>query len=320
VSNLHMPVPTHPFQEELIKAINRVTPSVVSVSTVALMRNYYRVHPISGMGSGVVLDDQGHIITNRHVIDKAQRISVADVMGGRHDARLLGGDQLIDIAVLQVEDGVLEPAALGDSDQLQVGQLAIAVGNPYGFILGGPTVTTGVISAVKRQIQARNIVLEKLIQTDAAINPGNSGGPLCDISGQVVGINTAMLPYAQGIGFAIPINTVKEITEEIIEFGHVHRAYMGFFGVGVNPQIARTYKLAVTEGVLIAQVVNSSPASRAGLREADIIIAFDGEKITSMGEIQERLRKRQVGAMVDITVVRNGSQRILHLTLGEVPG
>ncbi len=315
-----MPIPTHPFQEELIQAVNHVTPSVVSVSTVALMRNYYRVHPVGGMGSGVVLDDQGHIITNRHVIDKAQRISVADVKGGRHDATLLGGDQLIDIAVLQVDDGILEPATLGDSDELQVGQLAIAVGNPYGFILGGPTVTTGVISAVKRQIQARNIVLEKLIQTDAAINPGNSGGPLCDITGCVVGINTAMLPYAQGIGFAIPINTVKEIAKEIIEFGHVRRSYIGFFGVGVNPQIAQTYKLAVTEGVLVAQVVDSSPASRAGLREGDIIVAFDEEKITSMGEIQERLRKRPVGSMVDITVVRKGSQSILRLTLGEVPG
>lgn len=315
-----MPIPTHQFQEELIQAVKRVTPSVVSVSTVALMRNYYRIHPIGGMGSGIVLDDQGHIITNRHVIDRAQRISVADTEGGRHDASLLGGDQLIDIAVLRAEEGVLQPATLGDSDQLQVGQLAIAVGNPYGFILGGPTVTTGVISAVKRQIQAKNIVLEKLIQTDAAINPGNSGGPLCDISGNVVGVNTAMLPYAQGIGFAIPINTVKEIAEEIIEFGHVRRSYMGFFGVGINPAIARTYKLSVTEGVLIAQIVNSSPAARAGLREGDIIVAFDGEKIASMGEIQERLRKRVVGTRLDVTVVRGQRQRMFSLILGEVPG
>jgi serine protease Do len=314
-----MPIPTHHFQEELIQAVKRVSPSVLSVSTVALMRNFYRVHPIGGMGSGVVLDDDGHIITNRHVIDQAQRISVADTNGGQYNATLLGGDQLIDIAVLKVENGTLQPASLGDSDKLEVGQLAIAVGNPYGFILGGPTVTTGVISAVQRQIQARNIVLEKLIQTDAAINPGNSGGPLCDIQGNVVGINTAMLPYAQGIGFAIPINTVKDIADEIIEFGHVRRSYMGFLGVGVNPQIARMYKLAVTEGVLIAQVVDASPAARAGLREGDIIIAFDGEKITSMGEIQERLRKRAVGTGVQITIVRGQSQRVLSFILGEVP-
>jgi S1-C subfamily serine protease len=315
-----MPIPTHPFQDELIEAVNRVTPSVVSVSTVALMRNYYRVHPIGGMGSGVVFDNDGHIVTNRHVIDKAQQISVADAKGGRHEATLLGGDQLVDIAVLQVENSSLEPAVLGDSDKLEVGQLAIAVGNPYGFILGGPTVTTGVISAVQRQIQARNIILEKLIQTDAAINPGNSGGPLCDINGCVVGINTAMLPYAQGIGFAIPINTVKEITEEIIEFGQVRRSYMGFFGVGVNPPIARAYKLAVSEGVLIARVIDSSPASRAGLREGDIIVAFDGKKINTMGEIQEHLRKREVGSQIRVTVVRGRSQRELPLVLGEVPG
>ncbi|MFX0079779.1 MAG: S1C family serine protease [Candidatus Hermodarchaeota archaeon] len=314
-----MPIPTHPFQEELIQAVKRVTPSVVSVSTLALMRNFYRVHPVGGMGSGVVLDDHNHIVTNRHVVAKAQRISVADAEGGRHDATLLGGDQLIDIAILKVEDGNLIAATLGDSDELEVGQLTIAVGNPYGFILGGPTVTTGVISAVQRQIQARNIVLEKLIQTDAAINPGNSGGPLCDIEGNVIGINTAMLPFAQGIGFAIPINTVKEVAEEIIEFGRVRRAYMGFMGVGLNPQIARTYKLPVTEGVLIAQVVDGSPAARAGFQEGDVIVAFDGEAIRSMGEIQEKLRKRTAGSLLEVTVARGQRQRVMSLILGEVP-
>jgi S1-C subfamily serine protease len=271
------------------------------------------------MGSGVVLDDHNHIVTNRHVVAKAQRISVADTEGGRHDATLLGGDQLIDIAILQVEDRNLTPATLGNSDELEVGQLTIAVGNPYGFILGGPTVTTGVISAVKRQIQARNMVLEKLIQTDAAINPGNSGGPLCDIDGNVIGINTAMLPYAQGIGFAIPINTVRDIAAEIIEFGHVRRAYMGFLGVGINPQIAQTYQLPVKEGVLIAQVVEGSPVARAGFKEGDVIIAFDGEAITSMGEIQEQLRKRTAGSRLEVTVARSRNQRVISLILGEVP-
>jgi serine protease Do len=314
-----MPIPTHGFQDELIEAVKRVTPSVVSVSTIALIRNYYRVHPIGGMGSGVVLDDRNHIVTNRHVIDKAQRISIADAGGARYEATLLGSDQLVDIAILQVENGGLIPASLGDSDKLEVGQLAIAVGNPYGFILGGPTVTTGVISAVQRQIQAKNVVLEKLIQTDAAINPGNSGGPLCNITGNVIGINTAMLPWAQGIGFAIPINTVKEIAEEIIEFGHVRRSYMGFLGVGVNPQIAQTYGLVVKEGVLIAQVVPQSPAARAGLQEGDVIVAFGQDKITSMGEIQEQLRKLAVGSRIEITVVRGRNQRRLLLILGEVP-
>ncbi len=314
-----MPIPIHPFQEELIQAIKRVTPSVVSVSTLALMREFYRVHPVGGMGSGVVIDKDGHIVTNRHVIHRAQRISIADSNGERYNAVLLGGDQLIDIAVLQTENGNLQPAALGDSDQLEVGQLAIAVGNPYGFILGGPTVTTGVISAVKRQIQAKNMVLEKLIQTDAAINPGNSGGPLCDINGNVIGINTAMLPFAQGIGFAIPINTVKEIAEEIVEVGHVRRSYIGFLGVGLNPQIAQTYQLSVTEGVLIAQVVQQSPAARAGLQDGDVIVAFDGEVIKSMGEIQEQLRKRAAGSRLDVTIVRGRSQRVFPLILGEVP-
>ncbi|MFW9831346.1 MAG: S1C family serine protease, partial [Candidatus Thorarchaeota archaeon] len=183
----------------------------------------------------------------------------------------------------------------------------------------GPTVTTGVVSGVQRQIQAKNVVLEKLIQTDAAINPGNSGGPLCDLDGNVVGINTAMLPFAQGIGFAIPINTVHEIAKEIIEFGHVRRSYMGFLGVGINPQIARAYKLGVPEGVLIAEIVPRSPAARAGLQEGDVIVAFDGKPITSMGQIQEQLRKRAVGSQLEITVVRGQSRRIIPLLLGEVP-
>lgn len=314
-----MPIPTHPFQDELIHAVKQVTPSVVSVSTVALMRNMYRVHPIGGMGSGVVIDDQGHIVTNRHVIHKAQRISIADSQGERYDATLLGGDQLIDLAVLKVNNGTLESAQLGDSDQLEVGQLVIAIGNPFGFILGGPTVTTGVISGVQRQIQAKNIVLEKLIQTDAAINPGNSGGPLCDLDGNVIGINTAMLPFAQGIGFAIPINTVSEIAEEIIEFGHIRRSYMGFLGVGINSQIARTYKLGVTEGVLIAEVVPRAPAARAGLQEGDVIVAFEEEPITSMGQIQEQLRKRPAGSQVEVAVVRGQRRRVIPLHLGEVP-
>ncbi|MFX0169793.1 MAG: S1C family serine protease, partial [Candidatus Hodarchaeota archaeon] len=284
-----------------------------------LIRNYYRVHPIGGMGSGVVLDDQGHIVTNRHVISRAQRISIADSRGERFDATLLGGDQLVDIAVLQVDNGYLPPAEVGDSDLLEVGQLAIAVGNPYGFILGGPTVTTGVISAVNRQIQAKNVVLEKLIQTDASINPGNSGGPLCDINGCVIGINTAMLPFAQGIGFAIPINTVKEIAQEIIEHGHVRRSYMGFLGVAVNPQITRAYGLTVDEGVLVAQVVAHSPAAHAGLQEGDVIVAFDNKRIRSMGEIQEQLRKRSVRSRLELGIVRGKTQRTLPLILGEVP-
>jgi S1-C subfamily serine protease len=271
------------------------------------------------MGSGVVLDDNGHIITNRHVISRAQRISIADSKGERYEATLLGGDQLVDIAVLKVNNGALPPAETGNSDLLEVGQLAIAVGNPYGFILGGPTVTTGVISAVNRQIQAKNVVLEKLIQTDASINPGNSGGPLCDINGCVIGINTAMLPFAQGIGFAIPINTVKEIAHEIIEHGHVRRAYMGFLGVTVSPQIARSYQLGVEEGVLVAQVVERSPATRAGLLEGDVIVAFDGGKIRSMVEIQEQLRKRAVGSHLRLDVIRGATTRRLTLILGEVP-
>lgn len=314
-----MPLPKHLFQDELVKAIKEVTPSVVSVSTLALIRDYYRVHPVSGVGSGVVLDRNGHVVTNRHVIHQAQRLSLADSNGKRFEATLLGGDQLADIAVLRVENSTLPPATLGDSDQLEVGQLAIAIGNPYGFILGGPTVTTGVVSGINRQIHAENLLLDNLIQTDAAINPGNSGGPLVDIGGHVIGINTATIPFAQGIGFAIPINTVKDIASEIIQYGRVRRAFMGFLGLEVTQQIARTYRLAAEEGVLIARVVPNSPASRVGLQEGDIIVAFNEKPIKTMAEVHQILRKRQIGSPLRVTILRGQKQVTVTLILGEVP-
>jgi S1-C subfamily serine protease len=314
-----MPLPAHAFQDEIVQAVKKVTPSVVSVSTIALVRDYYRVLPIGGMGSGVVIDKHGHIVTNRHVIEQAQRLSLADSRGNRSNATLLGSDGVFDVAVLHVEDNSLPPASLGDSDDLQVGQIAIAIGNPYGFMLGGPTVTTGVISAVNRSIQSEDVVLENLIQTDAAINPGNSGGPLVDIEGRVIGINTATIPFAQGIGFATAINTVRDVATEIIDHGFVRRAYMGFAGVPLSPQLARNYRLPVEEGVLIAGVVPRSPAARAGLEEGDVIIAFDGERIRTMTEIQSQLRKRSVGSRLDLTVVRGRTNYKVTLVLGEVP-
>jgi S1-C subfamily serine protease len=314
-----MPLPTHALQDEIVQAVKKVTPSVVSVSTIALIRDFYQVVPVGGMGSGVVIDKRGHIVTNRHVIERAQRLTLADSLGNQYNATLLGSDHVFDVAVLQVETSSLPPATLGDSDNLQVGQLAIAVGNAYGFILGGPTVTTGVVSALNRSIQSEEVVLENLIQTDAAINPGNSGGPLVDIEGRVIGINTATIPFAQGIGFATAINTVRDIATEIIDHGFVRRAYMGFAGVPLSPQLVRNYRLPVEEGVLIAGVVPRSPAARAGLREGDVLVAFDGKPVRSMTEIQNQLRKRSVGSQLDVTVVRGRASYKVSLVLGEVP-
>jgi serine protease Do len=314
-----MPTPLHAFQDEIVQAVRKVTPSVMSVSTIQLIRNYYRVLPVGGMGSGVVIDKRGHIVTNRHVIEQAQRLSLADSLGNRYSATLLGSDRVFDVAVLQVENGTLSAATLGDSDALQVGQVAIAIGNPYGFLLGGPTVTTGVISAVNRSIQSEEVVLEKLIQTDAAINPGNSGGPLVDIEGHVIGINTATIPFAQGIGFATAINTVRDVAAEIIDHGFVRRAYMGFAGASLNPQLARNYRLPVEQGVLIAGVVPHGPAAQAGLQEGDVIVSFDGEPIRSMNDIQSQLRKRPVDSRLEVTIVRGRASYKTKLVLGEVP-
>ncbi|MFQ5762951.1 MAG: S1C family serine protease, partial [Candidatus Bathyarchaeia archaeon] len=204
--------------------MSKVAPSVVNISTVRLIRDYYfNVHPVTGMGSGVILDEKGFIATNRHVVAGASETIVTTTDGKKFKGMVVGSDASTDLALLRVGGEKLLPAELGDSDNLKVGKLAIAIGNPFGFMLGGPTVTIGVVSALHRHIQAEDRVMEDLIQTDAAINPGNSGGPLVESAGKVIGINTAMIPFAQGIGFAIPVNTVKRVTDELAQYGRVIR-------------------------------------------------------------------------------------------------
>jgi S1-C subfamily serine protease len=314
-----MPVPAHTFQDQLVKVIKEVKPSVVSVKTVALIRDFYKVHPVGGMGSGVVIDDEGHLVTSRHVIEKAQRVSIADSKGDQYEAKLLGTDSRVDTALFQIQDGSIPPAKLGDSDKLEVGQLAIAIGSPFGFVLGGPTATTGIVSAVNRQIRTKDILLENLIQTDCAINPGNSGGPLVDIDGCVIAINTATIQFADGIGFAMAINSVKEVVNEIIQHGRVRRPWMGIGGFPVTRQLARTYSLPVDEGVVVAQIVPGGPAYRAGLREGDIIIGLEKQTIKTMEEVGKLIQQHDVGDRLEVTVVRGRGRRDLTIQLGEVP-
>ncbi|MGB5089624.1 MAG: trypsin-like peptidase domain-containing protein, partial [Nitrososphaeraceae archaeon] len=217
-------------EESIVNAVDKVNKSVVNIASVRMMQDQlFRVFPVQGVGSGIIIDDKGHILTNNHVIDGTDRLRVTLEDSKQVSAKVVGTDDETDLAVVRAEpleinsnDAVkFQPVNLGNSEELKVGQIVMAVGNPFG-LTGGPTVTAGIISSLNRNVQFENGILE-LVQTDAAINPGNSGGPLINTKGEVVAINTAKIPYGQGIGFAVPINTVKPILIDLIENGHVTR-------------------------------------------------------------------------------------------------
>ncbi|MEM4298203.1 MAG: trypsin-like peptidase domain-containing protein [Nitrososphaerota archaeon] len=308
------------FDEIITSAVEKVEQSVVNISTVRLIRDqFFHVHPVQGIGSGVVIDREGIIVTNRHVVMESPKIVVMTMDRRKFSGSVIGSDATTDIAVVKVDAQDLRPAELGDSDSLKVGQLAIAIGNPFGFFLGGPTVTIGVVSALGRHIQTEDQVFEDLIQTDAAINPGNSGGPLVDSEGKVIGINTAMIPYAQGIGFAVPINLVKKVVNEILTYGRVVRPWLGIAGLSITNELASYYELPVSEGVLVASVSRGAPADRAGLQSGDIILAIDDVKVKSVEELQKLVQTKRVGSEVDVLIQRGHYRSIAKVVLGEVP-
>jgi S1-C subfamily serine protease len=310
-----IPVP----EDVLVNAVDKVSKSVVNIASVRMLQDQlFRVFPVEGVGSGVVIDEKGYILTNNHVIDDAERLKVTLTDGRVLRGRVVGSDEVTDLAVIKVEAEQPLPAAeLGDSDGLKAGQIVMAIGNPFG-LTGGPAVTAGIISSLNRSIQARSGVLE-LIQTDAAINPGNSGGPLVNTKGQVIAINTANMPYAQGIGFAVPVNTAKSILKELIEKGRVTRPWIGVASMKVTPQLARFYGLPSTEGALIAQVEPYSPADDAGLRKGDIIEGIDGTRIEDPTQIASHVRKKQVNDQLTLTVNRYGRQLQVPIQVDERP-
>ena len=306
-------------EDVLVNAVDKVSKSVVNIASVRMLQDQlFRVFPVEGVGSGVVIDEKGYILTNNHVIDDAERLKVTLADGRVMRGKVAGSDDVTDLAVIKVESEQPLPAAeLGNSDDLKTGQLVIAIGNPFG-LTGGPAVTAGIISSLNRSLQARSGVLE-LIQTDAAINPGNSGGPLVDTKGKVVAINTANMPYAQGIGFAVPINIARSILKELIEKGRVTRPWIGVASMKVTPQLARYYGLPESEGALIAKVEPYSPADDAGLRKGDIIEGIDGNRIEDPSQIASHVRKRQVNDQLMLTVNRYGRQLQVPIQVDERP-
>ena len=301
-------------EESIINAVDKVSKSVVNIASVRMVQDQlFRVFPVQGVGSGIIIDDRGHILTNNHVIDGTDRLRVTLEDSKQVGAKVVGTDEETDLAVVRAEpveinskDAVkFQPVNLGNSEELKVGQIVVAVGNPFG-LTGGPTVTAGIISSLNRNVQFENGIME-LVQTDAAINPGNSGGPLINTKGEVVAINTAKIPYGQGIGFAVPINTVKSILNDLVENGHVTRPWLGISTVKLNPRIASFYRLPLVHGALIVNVEPYSPADNAGLRRGDIIEEIDGNKIDSPSQISSYIRKKKlVNDRVTVIVNRYG--------------
>jgi S1-C subfamily serine protease len=310
-----VPVP----EDLLVNAVDKVSKSVVNIASVRMLHDQlFRVFPVEGVGSGVIIDEKGYILTNNHVIDDAERLKVTLTDGRVLKGRVAGSDEVTDLAVLKVEsDQPLPAVQLGNSDDLKAGQIVLAIGNPFG-LTGGPAVTAGIVSSLNRSIQTRNGVLE-LIQTDAAINPGNSGGPLVNTKGEVIAISTANMPYAQGIGFAVPANTAKSILRELIEKGRVTRSWIGIASMKITPQLARYYGLPASEGALVAKVEPYSPADDAGLRKGDVIEQIDGSKVEDPTQIASRVRGKQVNDRLTLTVNRYGRQLQVPVQVDERP-
>ncbi|MCL4508620.1 MAG: trypsin-like peptidase domain-containing protein [Chloroflexi bacterium] len=311
------------------------TPGVVQITNEQVQLSSFGGDIVpAGAGTGIVIDHEGHILTNDHVIRGAQRLLVTTADGAKqYPARLVGADPRTDLAVVQVQGANLTPLPLGDSDKLQVGQWVVAIGNALA-LRGGPTVTTGVVSALGRTVQepatasTPGTFLFDVIQTSAPINPGNSGGPLVDLQGRVIGINTLQAgqsepggPQAQGIGFAIAINTANRIAQELIKDGHVTYAYLGVTVTTNSAGIAAQFGFANTPGALVVSVNPSAPAEQAGIRRGDVITKIDTHGITSTSELLAALQELKPGQKVNVTWVNpRGATLSRTVTLGAIQG
>lgn len=283
--------------------------TVVGITTIQLQRDFLWTTPVEGVGSGLIVHSDGYILTNSHVIGdgNAQEINVLFENGESSEGRLLWHDPTLDLAVVKVNVKGLPVAELGDSDLVEVGQIAIAIGNPLGLDFQR-TVTAGVISGLHRSIQInRYTIMEDLIQTDASINPGNSGGPLLNATGQVIGINTAKTQSGEGLGFSIPINLVKPVLDEIVEAGTFKNVYIGFTGSEVAVyERQMNVELESDSGVVVIEIIEKSPAYIAGLKPMDVIIAVDNYEVTSMSNLRKILYNYRMGDRATLTINREG--------------
>ncbi|HUI23139.1 MAG TPA: trypsin-like peptidase domain-containing protein [Nitrososphaerales archaeon] len=306
------------FENQVTQAVDKLSESIVGVSSVRLERRFFGIIPSEGQGSGIILDRNGLIVTNNHVIDGANQVHVSLKDGRTFTGEVVGSDENTDVAVIRVSASDLPAADLGDSEALKVGQIVLAIGNALA-LPGGPTVSMGVLSAKGRPLPGSDFIFEGLLQTDAAVNPGNSGGPLADLDGRIIGITTLMIPFAQGMGFAIPINTVKKIAQEILENGKVTRSWIGISGIDVTPQLARRYDLQTESGFLVAEVVPRSPADYAGLRAGDVIIGAAGDEVSHTKDLLVAISRIGAGRSVRLDVNRMGRIGVLEVLPTEAP-
>ena len=282
-------------------------------------KEFTRSVPMKGRGSGFIVSREGLILTNNHVVDGVDKITVSVLLSDgskkTYPATIKGNDPAYDLALIKIEpDENLPVLELGDSDALEVGEWVVAIGNPYGF---EHSVTAGVISAKNRSIHAQDVNFDDFLQTDAAINPGNSGGPLLNMEGKVIGINTAIVPYAQGLGFAIPVNKAKEIMGDLESFGHVKRGWLGVSVRNITAEMAKAYKVEGTNGAMVNDVFKGDPADKAGLKRGDVIVELNGQKIKDSNDFVQKVRTLAPGTIAKIGVVRKGKRMNFNVKLAE---
>lgn len=292
------------YSRAVVGVVEKVGPAVVGIHVKKQSQGHQGGG--EGAGSGFVIAPDGFVLTNNHVVEKTNAVEVHLTDGGAYPAQIVGTDPATDLAVVRVGTNGLPAAELGDSDSLRVGQLTIAIGNPLGF---QSTVSTGVISALGRTLRSQSgRLIENIIQTDVALNPGNSGGPLVDSRGRVIGINSAMIFMAQGISFAIPVNTAKWVVSELVTHGEVRRAFLGIAGQmrPVDRRTLRYFELKASTVVQVASLAENGPAHRAGILVGDWIIAFNGQGIGTVDDLHRLLVRQPEGAIITLTLLRNG--------------
>lgn len=321
------------YSETGINVANKVRPSIVGITVEysvnsIFYRNYTTNSTAKAEGSGIIISEDGYILTNNHIVNSSSNSSYYEVGKANkvtvylyndetaYDAEIIGTDEQTDLAVIKIDKTGLQAAELGDSDSVQVGEFSMAIGNPLGM---QSSVTAGMISAVNREVTDSDGKTYTLIQTDAAINSGNSGGALVNSKGQVIGVNTLKLSGTgiEGMGFAIPINSTKDIYEQLIQYNKVKRPYIGITGRDLDEALAKANNLVV--GVYVQAVEDFTAAQKADIRNGDVIIEADGQKITTMDELNEIKNKHNIGDEMKLKIYRNGSEKEITLTLGEQP-
>jgi serine protease Do len=333
-------------QTAIVQAARKVGPAVVSISVTAtrvvraspwfpfrdqFFRDFFGerqyVEEVSNLGSGFIVSPQGFVVTNEHVVRNATEIKVTLPDGREYNASLVDSEQENDLAILEIDGGDLPYVALGNSDSLIIGEWAIAIGNPFGYLLSDahPSVTVGVISALHRDVKSSEgvvAVYKDMIQTDAAINPGNSGGPLIDALGEVIGVNAFIITKSggsMGMGFAIPVNRVRYMIEEVSKYGRMRRIWIGLGVQEITPVLARSLGLERSDGVIISQVDQGSPAERSGLRRGDVIVAVNGLRVANFESARRAIFGARVGDVLEFEVMRDGKPESFDVKVEEAP-